>query len=58
MAFSKTNFLRNPVNKSLVYMARKLNSNFMLQNSNSIFTPCRVYTKDFLAGFLEKFAFN
>ena len=35
-------------------MAGKLN--FMLQNSNSIFPLCRL--KIFLAGFLEKFAFN
>ena len=34
----------------------KLNLNFMLQNSNSIFPPCRL--KIFFAGFLEKFAFT
>ena len=50
----KVNFCKKPAKKYLVYMTRKLNLNFMLQNSNSIFPPCRLKSKKNFGGFHRK----
>ena len=49
-------FSKKPAKKSLVYLAGKLNLNFMNFKFKFNFPPSRL--KIFLVGFVEKFAFN
>ena len=63
MSRLKANFSKKPAKKIFSPMAGKLNLNLALQPSTASTAKIQIqfsrhWTKDFLAGFLEKLAFN